>query len=99
MLVVGDLVLKQQQDHADGNDVLGQVPGLVFQSDGGSPGIEHGGHDEDTCPAEEAQDADQRARSSAVVHVNKVESARDVNREEARVKGHFSMATAVLNGD
>ncbi len=55
VLVVFDLVFEEEQDHADGYDILGEVPDLVFDLRMGRQGIRQGARGRRPSPSRESR--------------------------------------------
>ena len=98
ILVVLDLVLEQDQDHAHCNHVLGQVPNLAFEMEAGKKRA-HGWRDgKNVCPGRESQHGDESPRRGAPIRIPEVNAASQVNGEEDRIQSQVeTVARPVLD--
>ena len=99
VLVVLDLVFEQQQDHADGDDVLGQVPDLTLKMQGGPIGGEQRGQNKDHRPGEEAGDGDKGACGPATVGPEEMDAATEVEGEQECAELKTGLITGTKLGD
>ena len=87
VLVVLDLIFKDDEDHAEGYDVFGQVPDFAVDGNVGPQEREGGADNEYQRPCEEAGDGDEGSSRGAPGHVPEVKAAAEVDGEEDGVFG------------
>lgn len=87
VFVVLDLVFKQEQDHADGDDVFGQVPNFTLDVERGEIRSQEGGDDEDGGPCEESGEGDESSGSGAAVSNPEMDATAHVDGEDDGVEG------------
>jgi len=93
ILVVLDLVLEQDQDHAHGNQVFGQIPNLCLEMEAGEE-LAHGGRDrKNVGPGQETQNGDEGPRSGAPVGIPEIHAASQVNGEEDPIQSPVKAVT------
>ena len=70
VLVVLDLIFKKQQNHAHGNDILGQIPDLALEMEVGGKGEDKRPDNENACPGKEPRYGDEGACRGAPVGIH-----------------------------
>ena len=86
IFVVLNLVLEQDQNHAYGNHVLGQVPNLTLEMEAREERAKGRSDRKDVRPSQETQDGDESPRRSAPVGIPEMNAAAKVDGEENRVQ-------------
>src|ERR1700761_4008638 len=80
-----DLLFQEQQEHADGNDIFGQVPDFAFDAEVGYKMAERRSYNEYKRPGHKAADGDDRPRRALLVRVPEVDAAAHENHKENRI--------------
>ena len=80
-----DLLFEQQQQHADCNDIFGQVPDFVLDLERRQIMLHQRGYDEHHGPGKKSADGNDRAGCAILMCVPEIQAAAQVNHEKDRV--------------
>jgi len=98
VLVVLDLIFKDDEDHSEGNNIFGEVPDFALDGNVGPQECKGGANDEDESPGEESGDGDEGAGGGALVHGIEVEAASEVDGEQDGIfREEVAIAGAVVD--
>src|SRR5579872_716003 len=90
VLVMRDLVLKQQQDHSYRDNVLRQVPNLALNMNAGIERLHERTENKNGRPQQKSRDGDECAGCGTAICEPKVQRTAQINREEHRVQCEIS---------
>ena len=82
IFVVLDLIFKQKEDHADGDNILGKIPDLTLDLSVGHKDVAKRRQNENHGPTKETDDRDQRTCTDALaIAVPDMDTATEVDSE------------------